>query len=353
VFEHDKKPKWWLFRSWGRIGTTIGNTKLEDFAERLDALRQFEALYEEKTGNRWKNRDKFQKVPKKMYPLEMDYGQDAENIKKLDVTKSKSKLDKKVQELITTIFDIDRMKKAMIEFEIDMTKMPMGKISKKQIEKAYGILTEVQNMIKNGDGTDSKFLDASNRFFTLIPHDFGLKTPPILNEPDYIKSKIEMLDSLLEIEVAYKLLKDGADDKEKDPIDVHYENLKTELNVLDKETDEFKTIEKYVKNTHAETHNLYTTPLKFKMYSKYIARASQKDSNHSNNCQTENCSGMVPELPTTLVFYHKVFVLHLQKLLLQVICLVKVFTSPIWFQNQQITVTLLGPTTLDYCYFVM
>ena len=62
-----------------------------------------------------------------MYPLEMDYGQDAENIKKLDLTKSKSKLDKKVQELITTIFDIESMKKAMIEFEIDMTKMPMGK----------------------------------------------------------------------------------------------------------------------------------------------------------------------------------------------------------------------------------
>merc|ERR1711862_455530 len=134
----------------------------------------------------------------------------------------------------------------------------MGKISKKQIEQAYGILTEVQNMIKNGDGTDSKYLDASNRFFTLIPHDFGLKTPPILNDPDYIKSKIEMLDNLLEIEVAYKLLKEGADDKEKDPIDVHYENLNTDIQVLDKETDEFKILEKYVANTHAETHNLYT-----------------------------------------------------------------------------------------------
>merc|ERR1712223_1139899 len=95
------------------------------------------------------------------------------------------------------------------------------------------------------------------------------------------------------------------------------------------------------------------TPLKFKMYSKYIARASQKDSNHSNNCQTESYSGTVLELLTTLVFYHKVFVLHLQKPLLRVICLVKVFTSPIWFQNQRITVTLLGPTTLDYCYFAM
>jgi hypothetical protein len=41
-----------------------------------------------------------------MYPLEMDYGQDAESIKKLDLTKSKSKLNKKVQELITIIFDI-------------------------------------------------------------------------------------------------------------------------------------------------------------------------------------------------------------------------------------------------------
>ena len=142
-----------------------------------------------------------------MYPLEMDYGQDAESIKKLDLTKSKSKLNKKVQELITMIFDIERMKKAMIEFDIDMSKMPMGKISKKQIEQAYGILNEVQNMIKNGDGTDTKFLDASNRFFTLIPHDFGMNTPPILNEPDYIKSKIEMLDNLLEIEVAYKLIK--------------------------------------------------------------------------------------------------------------------------------------------------
>ena len=146
-------------------------------------------------------------MPKKFYPLEMDYGQDTESIKKLDSSVSKSKLDKKIQKLITMIFDIESMKKAMLEFEIDMTKMPMGKISKKQIQQAYGILTEVQTMIKNGDGTDSKFLDASNRFFTLIPHDFGMKTPPILNEPDYIKAKIEMLDNLLEIEVAYKLLK--------------------------------------------------------------------------------------------------------------------------------------------------
>ena len=52
-----------------------------------------------------------------------------------------------------------------------------------------------------------------------------------------------MLDNLLEIEVAYNLITSGNDDKGgKDPIDAHYEKLKTKVSVLPKETDEFKVI---------------------------------------------------------------------------------------------------------------
>ena len=55
--------------------------------------------------------------------------------------------------------------------------------------------------------------------------------------------QIEMLDNLLEIEVAYNLITSGNDDKEgKDPIDAHYEKLKTKVSVLPKETDDFKVI---------------------------------------------------------------------------------------------------------------
>ena len=191
--------------------------------------------------------------------MDLDFGQDSEEIKKLSVDQSKSKLDKPIKDLISMIFDIDAMKKSLLEFEIDLTKMPLGKLSKKQIEQAYTILTEVLEMIKNENGTETKFLDASNRFFTLIPHDFGMKTPPILNDPDIVKSKIEMLDNLLEIEVAYNLLKTGNEnDNVKDPIDSHYEKLKTKIEVVDKASEEFKTLEKYVTNTHATTHNLYT-----------------------------------------------------------------------------------------------
>ena len=78
--------------------------------------------------------------------------------------------------------------------------MPLGKLSRKQIETAFAILSEVQNLIKTDDKSDcthsqqssinTKLLDASNRFFTLIPHDFGLNKPPLLKNPEYIKVRI-------------------------------------------------------------------------------------------------------------------------------------------------------------------
>ncbi len=118
-----------------------------------------------------------------------------------------------------------------------------------------------QDLINNNgdvEGRETKFLDASNRFFTLIPHDFGMKAPPLLNSVDLIKSKIDMLDSLLEIEVAYNLLQSEEKDKGKDPIDAHYDKLRTKMEVVDKKSEEFRMLEAYVKNTHASTHTLFT-----------------------------------------------------------------------------------------------
>lgn len=112
-----------------------------------------------------------------------------------------------------------------------MKKMPLGKLSRRQIENAYLVLSELQREI-NGERNPSKLLDASNRFYTLIPHDFGLNKPAPLNSEEVIKNKTMMLDNLLEIEVAYSLLKqDAGASTEKDPLDVHYEQLKTDMEV--------------------------------------------------------------------------------------------------------------------------
>lgn len=136
--------------------------------------------------------------------------------------------------------------------------MPLGKLSKKQIMHAYEILTEVKSLIEEKSGSETKFLDASNRFFTLIPHDFGMKSPPILNSHEEVKSKLDMLDNLLEIEIAFNLLQSGASEKDQDPIDAHYAKLHTKLDVLPRDSKEFEILERYALNTHAKTHNTYS-----------------------------------------------------------------------------------------------
>ena len=67
--------RFWLFRSWGRIGTTIGGNKLEKKDSLQEALQHFESLYEEKTGNMWSNRKHFHKVPGRFFPIDLDYDQ--------------------------------------------------------------------------------------------------------------------------------------------------------------------------------------------------------------------------------------------------------------------------------------
>lgn len=87
--------------------------------------------------------------------------------------------------------------------QIDTKKMPLGKLSKKQIERAYRVLAEALDLLgklekkpaEDGDGAagfseaavNAQLLDCSNRFYTLIPHDFGMKTPPLLNDLELIK----------------------------------------------------------------------------------------------------------------------------------------------------------------------
>lgn len=64
--------------------------------------------------------------------------------------------------------------------------MPLGKLSKKQIQSAFGVLSELQTLVNNG-GSDRSFIDASNRFYTYIPHSFGIENPPVLNTAEVIK----------------------------------------------------------------------------------------------------------------------------------------------------------------------
>ncbi|CAF3424930.1 unnamed protein product, partial [Rotaria sp. Silwood2] len=125
------------------------------YSRKTDAINAFHALFLDKTGNEWSKRGNFQKLPNKHYPLEIDYGQHADNEKMQKLLESanldiRSKLPNAVQDLVKMIFNVETMKQAFLLFEIDLTKMPLGKLSKNQLDKAYEILTELQILVTSG-----------------------------------------------------------------------------------------------------------------------------------------------------------------------------------------------------------
>ncbi|XP_053691962.1 poly [ADP-ribose] polymerase [Sabethes cyaneus] len=256
VLKADKGQSYWFFRAWGRIGTTIGGNKVEECDTIFDAIESYRHHFQDKTGNSWEAQCKgvFQKRPGLYYPVDIDYGD--EKTKTLSENNNiPSKLEPAVQDLVRMLFDVDTMKKVMLEFELDMEKMPLGKLSQKQLQEAMKVLTEISNYIVDG-GSNQQFIAASNRFYSLIPHNFGVETPTVLETVEQVKDKQAMLESLMEIEIAYSLLNADTDDT-KNPLDGHYEQLKTEMETLKHDSEEFKLLEKYVKNTHAETHTAY------------------------------------------------------------------------------------------------
>lgn len=81
-------------------------------------MKQLRITFLLSTGNSWQDRKKFVKHPNKFYPLEIDYGQDDEELKSTIAPGSKSLLPTPIQELIKMIFDVESMKKTLVEFEV-------------------------------------------------------------------------------------------------------------------------------------------------------------------------------------------------------------------------------------------
>lgn len=261
IIEHDSKNIHHVFRRWGRVGNSkIGGSKCDELSKSA-AIREFKKLFREKTGNdweAWQSKMNFRKQPNRFYPIEIDYGI-GESSKVGKPLGTNSKLHPRVVNLMKMLFDIETYKAAMMEFEINMSEMPLGKLSKQSIEQAFQVLTEVQNILRNDDldKKDSLLIDASNRFFTFVPH----VHPRIISDEETLKSKIGMLEALRDIEVAAKLIGSTGEDDDEDPLDINYQKLHCGIVPVPHDSDDFGLVKKYLENTHAPTHKEWSLEL--------------------------------------------------------------------------------------------
>ncbi|XP_077241988.1 poly(ADP-ribose) polymerase 2 isoform X2 [Tasmannia lanceolata] len=262
IIQDDRGSDCYVFRKWGRVGNDkIGGNKLENMSK-SDAIQEFKRLFLEKTGNpweAWEKKQNFEKHPGRFYPLDIDYGVNRQAPKKKDHDVSKTKLAPQLIELVKMLFDVETYRAAMMEFEINLSEMPLGKLSKRNIQKGFEALTEIQNLLK-GDKyepsvKESLMVDASNRFFTVIPSIH----PHVIRDEDDFKSKVKMLEALQDIEIASKLV--GFDGESDDSLDDKYKKLCCDIAPLSHDSEDYRLVEKYLLTTHAPTHKDWTLEL--------------------------------------------------------------------------------------------
>ena len=252
---------YYVYSRYGRVGEKGVVSPLKSFSSESLAIKEFQKRFRYKTGNMWTgDPKKFNPIPGK-YILMDTISPEIEVIE--DEPSSKPvNLHREVFELVTMISSKKLMANTMRKLDVDTSRMPLGKISKSQINQAHSILKEIKSLIEvdleniSEAGIDdpvkfvkNELVKLSSNFWTLIPYSCGRNRPPIIDSEERLKRYIDLLEVMENIKIAGKIFK-----KTNNVSDI-YQGLNTSIEVLEKNGDEWELLEKYIKNTHAPRHN--------------------------------------------------------------------------------------------------
>uniref|UniRef100_A0AAX7TUJ1 Poly [ADP-ribose] polymerase n=1 Tax=Astatotilapia calliptera TaxID=8154 RepID=A0AAX7TUJ1_ASTCA len=257
LLEDDSSKVYSVWMRWGRVGKVGQNSLTVCGGDLLKAKDVFKKKFFEKTKNEWEHRDSFEKVAGKYDMVFMDYSTNEKVRLGKVLLKKTSELDSRIQSLLELICDLKAMEECVLEMKFDTKKAPLGKLTPEQIRAGYSALKKIEDCLKKKKGSSRDLLEACNQFYTRIPHDFGLKTPPLIQTEEELKAKIALLEALSDIQIAVKMVK-SSEDSDEHPLDRQYHSLRCKLQPLDSSNNEYKVIEQYLHTTHAPTHCDYT-----------------------------------------------------------------------------------------------
>ena len=271
LLESEKDGGYYVFTCWGRVGVFRGQHKLMKCGSLISAKSEFTRTFRTKTGNEFGTTN-FIKKKGKYYLCEVDYGDeddddidnsdsdgDDKTIKPPDLPKSK--LNPKVQNLVKLLSDIKMFTGTMKELDIDTKKMPLGKMSENQLNDAMKILNDLSKNLNKLSRDD--IIDKSSDYYTMIPFSCGMNKPPIIDNMDIINKYVNVINTLLDIDVASTVISRGGGNKQENPIDKVYNSIGTNIIHIDptKHSKAHNLLKNYISTTHAPTHSAYTLEL--------------------------------------------------------------------------------------------
>lgn len=239
--------QFYVWNRWGRVGYPGQNALRGPFSNLEMATSEFNKKLIDKTRGGY---------------VELEIVYEEEEKKQPDVHQSvptepaTSPLDRRVQDLVRLIFDLNMINKALAEIGYDAKKMPLGKLSSATLKKGFEVLKKIEAVLSQTE--TGNLDDLSGQFYSLIPHDFGFQHMSnfSIKTKQRLKEKIEMIENLSEMKIATTLLADSSAGA--NPVDEHYAKLHCRIKPIERDTSLFQLLETYVQNTHAKSHSNYS-----------------------------------------------------------------------------------------------
>lgn len=242
-----------MYSRWGRVGAR-GQHKSDCFGASLPgAIKAFERKFYEKTKTRWSQRHQqdLNTIDSGTYVyLEKQYDKlQASSAEAAAGPDAMSKLDARTQNLIQLICNVNMMRQQAVKLGLNVEKLPLGKLSKDHIKRAYTILGSISQAIN--DSADHKMLETySNHFYTLIPHVNGMSVLPVIDSTAMVNAKLELIKTLDDIQAAAEVLVQTESPDVMHPIDEQYSRLQCGIKPLDRCSETWRLIESYIDKTN-------------------------------------------------------------------------------------------------------
>ncbi|KAL5169733.1 Poly [ADP-ribose] polymerase 3 [Glycine soja] len=248
-----------LYFKKGRVGDDPNaEEQLEEWDNVDGALKEFARLFDEITGNEfepWEREKKFQKKPLKFYPIDMDDGVEVRHgalgLRQLGIAATHCKLEPLVANFMKVLCSQEIYKYALMEMGYDSPDLPIGMVTNLHLKRCEDVLLEFIDKMKSlketGPKAEAVWTDFSQRWFTLMH-----STRPF-NFRDYqeiAEHAAAALEGVRDITQASHLIGDMTGSTIDDPLSETYKKLGCSISALDKSSDDYEMIVKYLEKTY-------------------------------------------------------------------------------------------------------
>lgn len=261
-----------VWTRWGRVGETMENQMklIGPFLESLKAGKAFASKFKSKAGFEWAERETHVPVAGKYEVLKMEsepamtHASSRDNNEKV-ILYEDSKLDSTTRDLVELLFKEDMYLDALKEFDIDVRRMPLGRLTTDQIEKGVDVLKAIEEKLEAGTPSHVDLERLSSKFYTVLPHDFGRRRPPIIECSARLQRCFDMCNVLRDMETATAMMNEAKDEQEgqgdsvdnstpkKVPakVDQQFSRLRADLRLLEHGSTEMKMIQAAFEKTNS------------------------------------------------------------------------------------------------------